>query len=214
MVPGLKTGCSVQLSPRWAPATSLLLEEARNEHPDPRPPRGDFPLAQKIVQFYAGQYGRDNDAICDKIIDYFLRRDVDVEESKREALKGSQAILSLYADRFSRAPNEILDTILVEFTRYDPDFNASVFATTLTESERTEAKARLDLESKMLRPGSNLPHEWSDRQICAAELSDHTRIDEWFEEKVSEYRCPMELGDDTKALRGIHARGLGTIQAA
>ena len=44
------------------------------------------PLAQKIVHFYAGQYGRDNDAICDKIIDYFLRRDVDVEESQREAL--------------------------------------------------------------------------------------------------------------------------------
>ena len=69
------------------------------------------PLAQKIVHFYADQYGRDNDAICDKIIDYFLRRDVDVEESKREALKGSQAILNFYAERFSRAPNEILDTI-------------------------------------------------------------------------------------------------------
>ena len=84
------------------------------------------PLAQKIVHFYAGQYGRDNDAICDKIIDYFLRRDVDVEESQREVLQGSQAILSFYAERFSRAPNEILDTILVEFTRYDPDFNAAV----------------------------------------------------------------------------------------
>ena len=140
MVPGLKTGCSVQLSPRWAPATSLLLEEARNEHQIQDLLVETSPLAQKIVQFYADQYGRDNDAICDKIIDYFLRRDVDVEESKREALKGSQAILSFYADRFSRAPNEILDTILVEFTRYDPDFNASVFATTLTESERTEAK--------------------------------------------------------------------------
>ena len=79
---------------------------------------------------------------------------MDVEESKREALQGSQAILSFYAERFSRAPNEILDTILVEFTRYDPDFNASVFATTLTESERAEAKARLDLRiGKMLRPG-------------------------------------------------------------
>ena len=50
-------------------------------------------------------------------------------------------------------------------------------------------------------------------RFALRELSDH-RIDEWFEEKVSEYRCPMELGDDTKALRGIHARGLGTIRGS
>ena len=63
------------------------------------------PLAQKIVHFYAAQYGRDNGAICDKIIDYFLRRDMDIEASKRETLQGSQAILGFYAERFSRAPN-------------------------------------------------------------------------------------------------------------
>ena len=191
MVPGLKTGCSVQLSPRWAPrplycwrkrGMSIQIQDLLVE---------TSPLAQKIVHFYADQYGRDNDAICDKIIDYFLRRDVDVEESKREALKGSQAILSFYAERFSRAPNEILDTILVEFTRYDPDFNASVFGTTLTESERAEAKARLDLRIEDVASGAaTCPMSGATDKFALRELSDHTRIDEWFEEKVSEYRCP------------------------
>ena len=55
--------------------------------------------------------------------------------SKNQNARPSKALKpfsSFSAERFSRAPNEILDTILVEFTRYDPDFNASVFATTLT----------------------------------------------------------------------------------
>ena len=32
--------------------------------------------------------------------------------------------------------------------------------------------------------------------------------------KSASIDAPMELGDDTKALRGIHARGLGTIRGS
>ena len=45
------------------------------------------------------------------------------------------------------------------------------------------------------------------------EISDHTRIDDWFSEKVDSYRCPAGLGPEGQALRGIHARGLGVLAA-
>ena len=174
------------------------------------------PLAQKIVKFYATQYGQSPEAICDKLVDYFLRRDVDVEESKHETLQGPEVILSFYAKRFSRSPSEILDTILVEFTRGDPDFDAATFSATLTQIEAAEAKARLNLSLEDTRdePVNACPFSGAKDPFALRELGDHTRIDAWFEEKVTEYRCPMDVGDDTQALRGIHARGLGTLRGS
>lgn len=174
------------------------------------------PLASALLGHYATTHGRDRVEIVDVIVDYFSQRDRDLDEDVRVKLRTTSDILHHYRDSFDQHPASILATIIVEFTRNDPDFDEVAFtrdndAPELLEAFRKRGMARTSASSSGEVNASGCPFSGAIDRFSMREIRDHDRIDGHFETKVRDYRCPIEQGPTDKALRGIHARGLGTL---
>lgn len=175
-------------------------------------------LTQAIIGFYAKLFERDEQAIVETLVHHFAREDSDLNP---EALQGSDSaedVIAFYAKSYAQEPSQIVDAIVMDFAKNDPDFDLNLFS-----QQQSDPSVLRDMEIRRDADSQIPPREADEAAQCpfiatvdrfeGRELSDHRRIDDWFSEKVETYRCPASLGPEGKALRGIHARGLGVLQA-
>ena len=175
-------------------------------------------LTEAIIGFYAKQFGRDEQAIVETLVSHFARQDSDLNPEALASGGSTEELIAFYAKTYEQEPTQIIDAIVADFAKNDPDFDLALFArqqqdpSVLREMEIRREAGSTPVVDKTEAP-AQCPFIATVDRFEGRELSDHQRIDDWFSEKVDTYRCPAGLGPEGQSLRGIHARGLGVLQA-
>ena len=183
-------------------------------------------ICKLLLKHYAHIFSLSVEEVAARIVMHVSKEDTsfpfDIKDAPTKTvlpLQQAESLLKWIHTRYQVSTSSILTDILQRFVRGDADLSIDKFQRFVEKEWDVVLPAQsglAEIEQWSLRQEPNL-HRCPITGVI--DTNHHTEgmeqndIDAWFNNKVQQYRCPVNLGPSDQALRGIHARELGTLNA-
>lgn len=187
-------------------------------------------IARILSAFYAQRYEKDPSFVLDSIFSHFSESDtefdiealhiwLDQQNASLSKLSIANQVRAYYAAAYETSEEQIEEQVALYFAQADTEFDCESFGVFFRQAVLGEPNAEGLREAlKNLLPETDeeiapvCPH-LNIMQNTPRERRESDRVAAAFKEKVQTYRCPAYEGTTEHALRGVHPKSYGVLQA-